>query len=594
MFKRLVITVAAFFMLHTSINAATQPMPRKKDIGKISMFLIKPTEGMDKVPKGWKKRTDKTYGNCSLANESLTPENGKNKEIIVTRSKELPKSEYTVSICVRGKAKARIKGTEKWIKFDLKPANQYRWVELGKTKETKQVAVEIAYDGDHFIHYAGVCAEGNKLKINPVSKVWDKIKKGERVVVVLLGDSVTENYNGTGGGSSKFDTGNPGLMKAFLEKSSGKPVDYITHREPPTWKIGDVRSKMRNTDPAAWPELDDLPVGEFEGKKYLEARQPLDESKKIHLVNLGKGGADSSYSWSRLPSVVTELDYKINSKVLAKKGMPDQTVRYALGYYKPDLVIINFGTNDVNGAHTKWTVDDFIFSTKAIATNVQERFGCAVILSTPHKWNDGGHLMNHWEPLMVDKLRAYSKKSGFVLADVFKRYEIGKKDGIHPRDYGHNCIASAYIMAIKGKEQKAVSKPTITKSDLKISGGTVSNTKNGIMMLKDPNSLGTVKSHEEALEVIDKMNKEKKYGHSDWRLAKPEEIFPMIDQERRPALVKGAPFKNLAGYYYMQKTKKSWGKPRKTGFDFTIGIINTLGGSGDPMIGHVFPVRKAK
>lgn len=567
-----------------SVLAGTQPFPFKETGDNVSVFLIKPTEGMKKIPAGWEKVTSNSYGNCGLAKESLAWRGGNASEVAVTTSYLLPLSTYEVSICARGKGKARIKGNKDWVEFNVKPNSRYQWVELGKTGKTKILEVEIS--GNSGLSYGGICAEGRKLDIVPVAKVWKKIQQGKPVVVALVGDSVTENSRGTGGGSSKFETGNPGLMKAFLESKSGKSVGYISHREPPTWPVGSTWKKIRNEDPKAWPELNQIPKVEIEGKKYVDARQELDKSKTIHLLNFGKGGATSGYAYSRIFDTIIEDDYTFNKKVLKKKGLQNETVRYGLGHYKPDLVIISFGTNDNNAANPKRTVEDYLFAIKAAATNIQQRFGSAVILATPHKWNKGVHLSHHWEPLLVDRLREYCKKSGFALADIFIEYKLGQNSGIHPGNAGHAAIASAYTKTIMGIPQEPISKPEITAADLKDNGnGTVTNKKNGLMMLINPNSLGSVKNHQEALALIQKINKEKKCGYTDWRLPKRVELFPMIDQSQKPAVVKGLPFKNLDGFYYIDPEGKKWG------VDFTIGIAHTLGGRGKPKLGHVFPVR---
>ena len=573
-----------------SLQAGSQLFPAARNSGKLSAYLIKPTEGVDKLPAGWALATSLSYGTCALANEAAYIQRGAKAGVLETRSYALPKANYTVSLCVRGKGKARLKGAEQWVEINAEPANRYQWVKLGEVTGAVAVAVEVAPDGGTLFYYGGVLAEGDKMPINPVAKVRQRIRSGGPVTVVLLGDSVTENSGGTGGGSSSFAKGNPGLMKAYLEKASGRPVDYLAHREPKHWpKIGSTRSRIRNEDPAAWPELDKIPTATIGGKKYIDARQTLDAARKVHLVNLGKGGADATYAWTRMPETIFEYDYRFNGKAMAAKGLAAETVRHGLGHYKPDLVIINFGTNDNNGAHLKWTLDDCLFFTRCAATNIQQRFGAAVILATPHKWNDGVHLSHHWQPLLVDRLRDYCRRSGFALADIYVEYKLGENDGIHPRDGGHGHMAAAYVKAIEGRKPLPASAPTVTDADLKANGdGTVTCAKAGLMMLADPNALGTVTSHKQAAGLIEKMNADKELGHSDWRLARKSELFGMIDQSRRPAVVAGAPFKNLSGYYFTDGEGKTWG------VDLTVGIAHTLGRRGSAKTGHVFPVREAK
>ena len=291
---------------------------------------------------------------------------------------------------------------------------------------------------------------------------------------------------------------------------------------------------------------------------------------------------------------VFDNDYKYNNKALKAKGAPILSTRHGLAYYKPDLVIVNFGTNDNNAVHTEWTVQDYLFHMKVIATNLQQRFGSAVILSTPHKWNEGTHLKNHWEPEMVDELRTYTERSGFAFSNIFIEYKVGQSDGIHPRDAGHACIANAYKSVLQGKEQSPASKPQISAADLKVAGETVTNSNNGIMMFRAPNSLGSVANQAEALAIIETMNQNKTAGYSDWRLADREELFPLIDQSKRPAIIEDAPFQDLFGFYYIAPTLSWKNKEIPGGIDFTIGIAHDLGNKGHPKVGHVFPVRDSK
>ena len=176
-----------------------------------------------------------------------------------------------------------------------------------------------------------------------------------------------------------------------------------------------------------------------------------------------------------------------------------------------------------------------------------------------------------------------------ALADIYLQYPLGEGDGIHPGDAGHAHMADAYILAIRGETPTPASKPTVAAADLKDNGdGTVTNTKAGLMMVAEPNALGEVASQADAVKLVESMNAEKKFGHDDWRLAKRSELFGLIDPTRRPAIVTGAPFKGIEGFYYIDTEGKGWG------IDLTVGIAHTLGGRGSPKRGHVFPVRDAK
>ena len=420
-------------VLSAPLSAATQMFPTKRPSRGLSAFLVRPTEGLAETPPaGWQLITSDSFGNSSLAGECLTP---KAKDATVTTaSYPLPKSDYMVSVLVRGEGKARLAGAEEWIAIKTPKGNYYAWVELGTVAGAEQVRVEVAATGSSVFYYAGLLAEGQVLPAVPVAKVTERLRAGGPATVVLLGDSVTENSGGSGGGASRFETGNPGLMLSFLKDLSGAEVDYIAHREPPAWK-GINRKE----------EPEKLPTAEIGGKTVYDARQELDPAKKVHLVNLGKGGAASDWGWSRVGETIVEYDY-FDTKL--GKDERRNTVRYGLGRYRPDLVIVNFGTNDCNGAHPTWTVEDYLFHMKVLATNLQQRFGAAVILSTPHKWTKGTHLKPHLQPQMVDALRQWCGAAGVAVADVYAEYAEGEGDAIHPRDAGHKHIADAYRKAM--------------------------------------------------------------------------------------------------------------------------------------------------
>lgn len=573
------------WLLVSIAHAGTsQLFPAKKDTGKISAFLIAPSEGLKELPPGWERITARGFGNCAIADEALTPARGAKPQAFQTTSYPLPQSDYLVSVCVRGKGMARLQGAADWVQINVEPPNRYQWVELGVVKDAQSLTVEVSAESGAIFFYGGVLAEGDKLDIKPVSAAWNKIRAGQ-AIVALVGDSVTENAGGTGGGSSSFDKGNPGLMLKFLQEASGKPVGYLAHREPPAWgQLPPGKAKIDNPDPAAWPELDTLPTAEIGGAKLLDARQEIDKTRSIHLLNLGKGGADSTYTWTRLPELIAESDYRFNAKAMAAKGLSGETLRYGLARYRPDLVIINFGTNDVNAAHLTWTVDDFLFFTRCAVTNVQHRLGSAVIVSTPHKWNAGVHLKHHWQPLLVDRLRDFCRRSGVRLADIYLEYAQEEDEGIHPRDPGHAHMAAAYIRAIKGEAPPRPAPPAAPAiTDHR--DGTL--TIGPLMMPADPAALGQVASHAEAQALVDKLNADKRFGHADWRLARRAEVLALVDRTRRPALVEGLPLKNIDGFYYVDPDGRSWG------VDLTVGIAHQLGSRGQEKPGGVLMVRQA-
>jgi lysophospholipase L1-like esterase len=554
-------------------EGGTQMFPTKTGSRGLSAFLIKPTEGMAAgAPEGWNLITSDSFGNSALGGECLTPE--KKDVVCTTASFALPKADYTVSILCRGEGKARIKGTAEWTAVKTPKGNYYGWIELGTVSDATQVSVEVAATGARMFYYGGLLAEGSVQPVNPVARVVEKIKTGGPVTVVLLGDSVTENSGGTGGGAKRFEDGNPGLMLQFLRDLSGKEVDYLAHREPPLWK-----SINRKEKPG------DLPTVEVGGKTVYDARQELDATKGVHLVNLGKGGAAANWGWSRMRDTIVEYDY-FDTRLA--KGERKNTIRFGMGHYKPDLVIINFGTNDVNGSHPKWTVEDYLFHMKVLATNIQQRFGAAVILSTPHKWTAGPHLFPHRQPQMVEALRRHCRATGLALADVFNEYGPGEYDGIHPRNPGHKHMADAYKKAMLGQVSHPAIKARITAADLKDNGdGTVTDAKSGLMWAKNANVVGEALSRDAMDAALEKLNAVETLGHADWRLPTRDELLGLVDlTQASPALPKGHPFTGVMLWY--QSSDKSWGVDMQTGVPYT------QARRSPNRVGHLWLVRGVK
>jgi len=532
-------------------RGASQMFPSKREARGLSAYLVKPTEGTEKTPDGWTLITSRSFGNSALADECLGA--AKSGATCRTTSYRLPRSDYFVSVLVRGKGKVRLAGTEAWTDFQTPRGNYYAWVEVGKTTGATTVGVEVQVTGgNRSLYYGGLLAEGGAMPVVPVAKVLQKIRAGKPATVVLLGDSVTENSGGTGGGASKFEQGNPGLMLEFLKDISKTDVDYLAHREPKSWP------KPR--------DLPKIPMAEIGGKTCYDARAELAADKPIHLVNLGKGGAAANWGWSRMREVVVEYDY-FDHKLVARDERKD-TVRFGMGHYKPDLVIVNFGTNDVNGAHPDWLVEDYLFHMKVLATNIQQRFGAAVVLSTPHKWTGGVHLISHRQPAMVDALRAYCKATGVALADVYNEYKAGQYDGIHPRDVGHRHIANAYIKTILGQPSISAIEAQTTADELKDNGdGAVTDTESGLMWTKSADLATGGKTAEEAAAFVAALNAEKKLGHDDWRLPTRDELLKLVDPLERPALPKGHPFTGLGGWY--RTSTGGWGVDLDTGIPWS-------------------------
>ncbi len=562
----LILAVAT--MAGSTARGGSQMFPTKQPARGLSAYLVSPTEGMNSPPKDWSLRTDRSFGNSAIADESLE---AKSKgATCTTTSYPLPRSDYYVSVLVRGQGQVRLVGGETWKDFNTPRNNYYSWVEVGQIKDTATVGVEIrSIGGRNSLNYGGVLAEGQIQPVIPVADVASKIKAGAPTTVVLLGDSVTENWSGTGGGSSCFEKGNPGLTLQFLEQTAGTQVDYFTHRLPETWP----------TD----RELAGIPTVEVGGNTCYDSRIEKDTSKRIHLINLGKGGAAANWGWSRMQDEVVESDY---FDATLPKEQRKHSVRFGLAHYKPDLVIINFGTNDVNAVHPDWLVEDYLFHMKALSTNIQHRFGSAVILSTPHKWTRGVHLTSHRQPAMVDALRAYCRATGIALADVYNEYGPGEYDGIHPGDAGHQHIANAYIKAIAGQPSEPQIKSATVAADLKDnSDGTIRDITTGLIWTRNADLARGGKDAAGTEEYVATFNADAAFGHQDWRLPTREEILKLVDPAKRnPALPRLHPFKSVSGWY--RTSTADWGVDIDTGIPWS--------GKAESKLARIWLVREAE
>jgi lysophospholipase L1-like esterase len=538
-------------------RGGSQMFPTKRPARGLSAYLVGPTEGMTTLPEGWKLRKDPSFGNSAIADESL--EANSKIATCTTTSFPLPQSDYHVSVLVRGQGQARLAGSRTWKDFRTPRNNYYSWIEVGEIEDSTTFGVEVrSLGGRNRLNYGGLLAEGQIQPVAPVSDVAAKIKAGQPTTIVLLGDSVTENWGGTGGGSSCFEKGNPGLLREFLEQTSGTHVDYFTHRLPATWPED--------------RELANIPTVEIDGRKCYDSRIEKDRSKRIHLINLGKGGAASNWGWSRMPDRIVESDY-FDAALPKEQRKP--SVRFGLAHYKPDLVIINFGTNDVNAVHPNWLVEDYLFHMKALATNIQQRFGSAVVLSTPHKWTRGVHLTTHRQPAMVDALRTYCKTTGIALADVYNEYGPGEYDGIHPGDAGHQHIADAYIKAVAGQTSEPKVKCQTVAANLKRNGdGTVTDTTTSLIWTRNADLANGERDAAGTEAFVARFNADAALGHKDWRLPSREELLKLVDPARRsPALPEMHPFESVSGWY--RTSTPDWGVDMDTGVPWSTGEADT-------------------
>ena len=431
-FSTLLLGIAGF-ALTPSASAQSQMFPSKPLAAGVSAYVLAPSEGVDATPDGWQHRVGASWGNSAIGDEAYSAtQKGATLPQVFTG---LPMADYVVSVLIRGQGQARLSGQERWATLNSQDPNKWQWFTLGQLSATDTIRLELRGDGMFF--YGGILTEGSAMPVIPVGPVVNRIHSGKAVTVALLGDSVTENWLGTGGGASSFEAGFAGRIKAWLERVSGQTVDYLTHRTPESWEGID-----RKAQPL------ELPTATVDGKAVYDSRIELDPAASVHLINLGKGGAAADWGFTRMAELIVEGDWFDG---VLEKDQRKPSARFGLARYEPDLVFVNFGTNDVNRAHEDWTAEDYLFHMKVLATTLQHRFGAAVVLATPHKWTQGTHLPPARQQALVDALRDYCRSTGLAIADVYAQYGDDPGDGIHPGDEGHRRIADAYIQALSAE-----------------------------------------------------------------------------------------------------------------------------------------------
>jgi len=568
--KNLFPVLGVWLGLSATSFSAMQKIPPLADAPGVSAFLIKPSEGLARIPDGWKRSTVDNYNNSQLAGEYIESTGGAMS--CWTVKEDLPKANYTVFLLATGEGQSRL-GEGEWM--DIKVSGKYQWVELGRVADAERVRVEVKGATTSF-RYAGVLACGDRLPVVPVDSVLEKLRKGEPVTIALVGDSVTENAKGHRGGSSSFKKGNPGLFKAMLEKEFSTEVAYTPHR-----------------DPADWPEDENstnFPMVTFRETLCREGRVEADPEAKIRLINMGKGGAASDDAWQRFPETFSESSgwhVKEGQWIDTNRSDLPPILRIGLSGYKPDLVIINFGTNDANGSNTERTAMDYLFYMRTLLTACQHQMGAAVILSTPHKWTRGTHQLPHTQPEMTHSIRTYAKENGFRLADIYNEYGSDDYDGIHPGDSGHAHMAAAYMKALLNEPSvPSIGKGAAAAQFKENRKGTVSDKTTGLMWMKDAGLAKELIAMDQAKEFIVSLNEKKAEGHDDWRLPTREELLTLVAFDHyNPALPKGHPFINV-GRWYLSVTDER-GYPY--GVDFHTGTAYFPGDKKAK--GLVWPVR---
>ena len=590
----IVVWVALIVAGLTASAGAQQMFPAWTEGQGVSAYLVAPSCGVTELPKGWTKDTAATYNNCLLANENLSP--AADAATLVTVSYDLPKGDYDVALCCLGKGKARLKGAAEWVEVSNvhkegdKP-NAYGWTRVGTVKDATKVEVEVAPGSDKNFRYGGLVAMGSVLPVNPVAKVLAKLRAGEPVTICLVGDSVTENAKGFRGGSSKFETGNPGLLKKYLEDEFKTEVSYISHREPPGWPDDAGMTGVKGDDGKEKLTFDKSKVkmATINGQEVRDGRVEFDASKKIRLVNMAKGGAASSDGWRRYAETFADSgDWRGGGRTWTDTSAPAGTppiIRNGLAHYKPDIVTINFGTNDANGSHVGWTPAEYLFHMKVLVTMAQHDFGAAVIVTTPHLWCAGTHQHPHTQPEFADAIRAYAKQTGLALADIYNEFKPGEYEGIHPGDAGHKHIADAIFKTLLGKPAEA---PRAATAKLEAKGDVVVDSATGLMWTKDANLAAKPLDLAAAEAFIAEMNKEKKFGYDDWRLPTREELLSLVDLSARPAVAGANLFANLQRTYLTTTQTQNI----NNFVDMYYGVAYFPSKKNQP--GAVWPVRAAK
>lgn len=557
--------------------SSRQLIPPIPDLPGVSAYVIKPDQSLESTPQGWQLNKKDNFNNSVLTNETMIA-GSMTKLGFTIKSYEMPKSAYIVYVLMTGKGKFKVNGGE--FTSVKNKGNYFKWHKIGMSNETKEVNIEVA-PATYPVKIAGFIASGEKLPIIPVSNVFKKLKEGESVTIALYGDSVTENAKGFRGGASKFNKGNPGLLKNMLEKKARTEAIYISHRDLP-----------------GWPENSNVPLSEYKtteflGQKCRDGRVDFPKQGKIQIVNMSKGGAASDTGWIRFPETFTEETswHKINDQWVdsADQKMPS-ILRWGLSHYKPNLVIINFGTNDANSSNVGRTAEDVLFFLKIMTTMIQHDLKSSIILSTPHKWTRGTHQFPHTQPEIADVIRNYCRKTGIKLADVYNEYGPNDYDDIHPGDIGHANIVAAYWKALIGKKSIPAITYNATVKQLKDNkNGTITDTKNKLMWMKDANSAKKMILHEDTKQIIQKLNTEKFAGYSDWHLPSRQELLMLVNQSQRaPALPKGQPFENVQRCYFSStaETKVAYVLDFKTGIAYFTAIQNSKA--------SILPVRNVK
>ncbi|KJU86234.1 secreted protein containing DUF1566 [Candidatus Magnetobacterium bavaricum] len=163
--------------------------------------------------------------------------------------------------------------------------------------------------------------------------------------------------------------------------------------------------------------------------------------------------------------------------------------------------------------------------------------------------------------------------------------------------FGNSAIwqtgqTSTYATGDDGELQKGVTWPNPRFTDN--GDQTVNDNLTGLVWTKDANLPGTTKTWQQALDYVATMNSGTgTYGHTDWRLPSPKELFSLVDHERYvPSLPSGHQFTNVqSNYFYWSSTSYAYITFCAWVVSMDFGLVYNYDKSGSY---YVWPVRSGQ
>lgn len=526
---------AALCCLAMTSQAQHQNPPVHKPSSGVSAFFVGPP---DTLPAGWTKDETWGFGVSGLDRKTLSAA-AKAGQLTLSRN-GLPQSNYRIAILTQGNSGlARIAGQSVWVALNNLTSYD-EWTDLGTVTNSTAVSVEVT-NSTSGLKVSGLVLEGDVLPpAKSVATVYAALTNGQPVTIAIVGDSVTENAHGTGGGASSLGKGAPGLMQSWVA-GFGTTTEYVPHRDPPGWPEMIGASDNFNVLSNYWPGTT------FKGTRNVRDGR-TSRTATSAIINMGKGGAASDGAWLRFFDEFLEFtqwgkNASSNWTDYSNSTSPP-ALRYGLMHYQPDIVVINFGANDANGSHIGWTAEDYTWWIKVLVTQIRDRLNAAVVLSTPALWTGGSHQFPHTGPLFAFAARDYCAASGVVLADAYNEYADGHFDGIHPGDTGHQHLFDGYRKAIQGIASSPARTSKINPAQFAASGPIVVDVATRLMWARDAGA-GPMTTNAAAV-FIAGLNTTNFAGYSDWRLPTREEVMALVDHHARyPAIARDYPFINV-------------------------------------------------